>query len=533
MKVKLLKEIKKVRVVRSLLLGIITSWLIKDFVTMAILAGKDFNSRSIFAQIGILAILILITSPFFFIFLLFVNSFSDQKFLKLIKYKIEQFNPSPFNQLLIVMITTGLLFVILQTLLIKVSWSPFTWSPIESIPSGLGIGGDFQAGLNAPGQCLLRGGIPYVEDVCLSAYPPFSFLFGMLFSIFSTDFAYKVMLFIIYGTMIGSLYLVYKIVIFIFEDLTDQERLLVLFLETICGVIILNGYPFEFAVQRGNNDCIVIFLSLLAFWTFLKNPKKIWQVVFYLSMASQLKVYPIILFVVFFFYYKKSLILPLLAINLPLCLCLGPQAFLNYIKFLTEFSNSPFLWIGNHSTASFVHLITLFPSEIHAPLSWNLIFLIILVVPWMALLLDFFIFQTRESLLDYLLLFIVTLPLTCIIPSVSHDYKLVFLIPGMLLFLATTGLLYLKTGKPIWRVFFGINSILFLLISQSPLAIFQRFFPKYPESSLFDSGFSLPIWGVLLANKYPFIAGFELLVVYACLLYWGRKEIVSIPLPKN
>ena len=438
---------------------------------------------------------------------------------EIITIKTSQLSIKQLEHLIVIIIATGFLFLIIQTIITKINWSTLVWSPIDYIPAIKPIGIDFRNGIYRPAACILQGNIPpYTEGTnCSSTYPPISFLLGIPFTFLTENSAYVFVIFLLYGAIIGSIFLVYKIGVYIFEDSKNNERILSLIV-VVYGSMILIGYPFEFAVERGNYDSFAILLTLLALWIFVSSPKKIWWVVLYLSLATHLKVYPAILFIVFFSYYKKNIILPFFIINFLLSICLGPNVLLNFLKALIKFNDQPYIWIGNHSAISFATLLQNYLPVI--PLTWDKIFIIIPALLWISVVLLQYMSQSGKSYLNYMLLFSVTLPLTCIIPSVSHDYKLVVLLPGIILFLAFLSVQYLETREYKWLVIFCLSSILFLLFSQPP-------FFQHPFFILFNQLLN-PMWGIILGNKYPLVVGYEFLVVSACFLYyWRDKKIIS------
>ena len=88
MKIKLLRMKSLIWIFTSLVLGIITSLLIKDEVTPIFLAGKTFINRSLFIQISIFVSLVVFTSAFFFLILSILFSFKrHEKLQKGIKKK--------------------------------------------------------------------------------------------------------------------------------------------------------------------------------------------------------------------------------------------------------------------------------------------------------------------------------------------------------------------------------------------------------------------------------------------------------------
>jgi hypothetical protein len=125
------------------------------------------------------------------------------------------------------------------------------------------------------------------------------------------------------------------------------------------------------------------------------------------------------------------------------------------------------------------------------------------VASWAVVAINLFLSKEKSNF-DYIMLFMASVPLTCIIPSVSHDYKLVVLLPVIILFLAYVGMVYLQVGRFPLLIAFVSGSLLFVMLSLSTLMLTEKLTWFFPPSS---------IWITLLANKLPLILCFEFLSV--------------------
>jgi hypothetical protein len=230
-------------------------------------------------------------------------------------------------------------------------------------------------------------------------------------------------------------------------------------------------------------------LSLVGLWILLRSPRRLWLEVICFSAAAHLKVYPAVLLLLVFWKYGRSSLVPILVVNTAFLLCIGPGPALHFIERLTGVAATTASWVGNHSAASFGEMANGFLGARGMPPVPGVVFLALPVVIWLgsvAILL-----RRGFSGHGAVWLFAVSVPLMNLVPSTSHDYKLVLLGAPFAVLLVTLLEGYVRSGRrlPLAQVAVACSLLLFLSVS-------------YVE---------LPS---VLGNKYPFILGVQALLLW-------------------
>ena len=372
------------------------------------------------------------------------------------------------------------------------------WLYPDIIPYIKPIGTDFREGYYYPSKVLLEGKSPYV-DYNLN-YPPFSAVFSIPFTLLDVDTAYLVAACLIFALNIGSVGLGLSIARRVFtpspgkagtnEELSLSPITVHATLVAQMAAFGVTSYGFLFSVERGNLDAFPLFFSLLALWLLARSTasaKELWVSTLLIGIAAHLKIYPAALFVLVAWKYGRKSLLPILLVNIVLFFCAGiPQA-VQFFQQIVTYSANPFIWVGNHSAVSFAHYVNSYLGEhlgIQLP---SLLFYLLPVALWTLGIWK--LWRKGFSPANLTWLYLLTVPLLCLIPSVSHDYKLVIHTPAFAM------LLYWLLAGP-WagqiRQFVGLLILLALLflIGRSPVL--------------------LP---TLLKNKYPFILAFQFIIL--------------------
>jgi hypothetical protein len=359
------------------------------------------------------------------------------------------------------------------------------------IPSGV----DFRKGLYYPAEAVLRGDNPYSSRAYI--YPPFAAVFSIPFRLFPVQTAYYILVMLLFLFNIGSIFLALQIAENVFPKNNGNgsfERS-GLFYSVFWGVsaLTLSTYGFIFSVERGNVDIFPIFFSLLALWVLIKKPGWLWPQVLLVAIATHLKIYPAVLFVLLLWKHGWKSLLPIFVVNTLLLFISGPANGIEFIRVIIQYSNSPYIAVFNHSAASFGsfvnnHLINSFSLMIPP-----ILFVLAPVLIWVVG--AYVLWKRKYSSINAVLLFLVSVPLMNLIPSTSHDYKLVILSSAVAICVYFLCLGFASTGK--WRYIFQLVALMTIMY------FITRSYTMLPT---------------MLASKYPFILmiqGIFLLTVFS------------------
>jgi len=317
---------------------------------------------------------------------------------------------------------------------------------------------------------LLRGISPYQTA---EWYPPLVYLLYIPFALMDYHIAY--------GTQVVALCIVNFLNVFLSIHLSAhvlrKERGLQAFDQifglALCGLFLIaslfTSYGFIFSLERGNSDAYAMFFSILFLWITIKQPKEIWAATLALTLAIHIKIYPLILGVLLFWKYGRRSLVPFLTLNAALLCILGPSNGIAFLKSIQQLAGAPFLWIGNHSAASWTQTI-MNTSERNIP-AWTAFFTALPIFIW--LLGTGRLIKSGFSESRAILLFASSIPLMEVLPSTSHDYKLVISYTLIGIFSVFLTLAYLRSGKR--RDLISLGGLLFLtiLISRSYVISFS------------------------------------------------------------
>ena len=376
-----------------------------------------------------------------------------------------------------------------------------TWDRPYLFPYIKPIGTDFRIGMFYPAMVLLEGQSPYEHYNLI--YPPFTAVFSIPFRLFDIKTAYILQVILLYMANIATIYIAARSAASGLDQ--DQEPSLlnpalnVVFLSIV--FLTLNSYGFLFSLERGNFDIYAQFFSVLGLWLLLKRPDRrdrLWLQVVLISLAAHLKVYPAILFFLVLWRHGWKSLLPLFTVNLALLLCTGPVYAWQFVQTIVQYTQEPFIWIGNHSGASFADFVN---SYLAARLGFTLPGLLFTAVPLLVWAVGTFELWRRERTpANALLFFCLSVPVMNLVPTVSHDYKLVILSAPLTIILYWLVKSYTETGKPVELAKMAAFMFLALFLT--------RLFSITPP---------------VLMNKYPFILMMEGLIALM-ILFPGRLE---------
>jgi hypothetical protein len=322
-----------------------------------------------------------------------------------------------------------LLIYFLNNILTSINYHTGRWEAPYLFPLMEPVGADFRAGYYDPARYLMEGKSPYLENGLI--YPPFSALFAVPFTLFPVETAYALQVALLFFLNMATIYLAIQCLRLALSQMGLVPGLEARSAGTLLFVLVsfytLTGYGFIFSAERGNFDIYPQFFSILALWMLIKKPSQIWLPVILISLAAHLKIYPAALFVLILWVHGRKSLLPLLVANLFLLLIIGPFNAVEFLKTFTAYTFQPYLWEGNHSAASFTAYLNQYTLEYLGISLPEWLFYVAPVLIWAGGVLILRKWGKKSRPLSLVLLFVLSVPLMNLLPSVSHDYKLVLL----------------------------------------------------------------------------------------------------------
>jgi len=395
----------------------------------------------------------------------------------------------------VILITLAVAFIYAYNhVLPAIDFHAMLWKVPQTVPALKTVGNDFKAGLYEPGSLLWKGQSPYI----ISQYPPLPSVIGMFFALLSYPVAYLIQILILFGLNIVTLWIVVNIICAVcrqgIEWADDVIRgspytlfALVLFMD-------LTSYGFDFSIERGNYDIYAHFFAVLGLWLLVTKPGHVWLPVLAISLAVHCKLYPVVLFIIIIWRYGWKCLMPIVVTNALLLLMLGPANLLCFVDKQWLLIQEPYLWIGNHSARSFTQTV-LIPLGVSSHwVSWGVTALPVVI--WLVG--AFLLWKRGYHVRHAMLFFMLSVPLMCVLPSTSNDYKLVILYAPCLMLLAGLLFNYIQEGR--WR---DLLMIAVLLVAMGFLSSSFYLIP--------------PLW---LQNKYPFILLIQAIVL--AVIAWSR-----------
>lgn len=272
----------------------------------------------------------------------------------------------------------------------------------------------------------LRKGLQNYLDIP-NIYTPFVTVALLPLTLLTAVSAYRLFTIIILTSLFASLFFSLR------EKWSASARLQVALLAFTGVCILFQTYPINFSLERGNSD--IIAAAFMAGSLFYVTRNRLLLSVVFLTVATQFKVYPVILFLFLFTRFGWKSVLHFTIANLLCLLIIGPSGAGKFIASLYQFASAPYLWVGNHSWHSFLHflrldgLIELETEEIARSVGYSLFLL-----SFGFLALRYFIQNYRCSKFltsgvqcfsgSEVGLIGICFCLMSLLPSVGHDYKL-------------------------------------------------------------------------------------------------------------
>ncbi len=401
--------------------------------------------------------------------------------------------------LLILLVNAVLPLINLQTGYIEM---PYLFPAIRP------VGADFRKGLYEPAGALLKGQTPYHSGVF--PYPPFAAVFGLPFRLFSSQTGYLVLVILLFACTVAAIPLSLRIAQTVFSPRngpasSERGRLA----QTVfwqMAVLTLASYGFIFSVERGNFDIIPLFFSLLAVWLLIRQPRWLWPQVILLSLATHLKIYPAVLFVLLLWKHGWKSLLPVFVVNLGLLFITGPANVGYFLGMIIPYSGNPFIFVGNHSAVSFASYVNHFLSSRASITIPAFLFLLVPLLVWGVG--AFILWKRKYSPLNAVLLYMLSVPLMNLIPSTSHDYKLVILSSPLAICLYFFYLDFVQTRK--WADILSLAAVMGLLV------LLTRSYTLLPQ---------------ILMNKYPFIFLLQVGFLFTALRFSRQAETTEVAQP--
>lgn len=479
--------------ISSLSAGIINCFLHK-ILTPLLFGGRSFSGRS-----EIFQVLIYLTNWLFLAVALFIIMYALQNLFHIPLRFDPIINFSSNHRLFLVVLLIGgaisLIFFFNNVFgfLYFTSWKMIFNDPFPLVNP---VGIDMRTGIYADPKMILEGQNIYEE--MHSNYPPFSNIFFLPLQLLNENAAYVVMVFVLLFSNIATLVLTIILVRdFILTKMNiDQIKVNFLSLFLFFSILFytLSSYGFIFSIERGNYDSIAFLFAMLSIYFLLKKPDSIWLQVIMLGIATHLKIYPAALYFVLLVKHGKKIIFPTILVNLILLASLGFRNAYLFIDVLIHYTLTPMTWIGNHSGYSFASILYDANPELAASLPslrWILSFIPIII--W--LITSGIAIKYLKDKIRILYLTMVAAPLMCLLPTVSHDYKLIILSAPLIIFIAVLVYKLLVSSK-LWDY---AHLIIVLLCAW----LIGRSYTLYPNKSLF------------INNKYSIILVFAILMIPA------------------
>jgi len=312
--------------------------------------------------------------------------------------------------------------------------SRLRWERQETIERSLLLGKDYHY-IHTRVRAFLSSG---PGGVVKSVYPPFVTLFNLPTCLLPYRSAYvlQVLLLIAANTAVIALGVSLGFRVFgagAVGPERDPEGQAALLLQGLFAVsfaaLQFTSYGFLFSIERGNYDIFAMLFSVLCIASTLGDDRRVWLPCLFAAIAVNLKLYPAILVPFLLLRFRGKAVLPLLGFNVVFLLALGPADLMQYCRDMAGYAREHHAWIGNHSGASYAHLLAA-----DTGLDEGALRLACTVGPLLIWALGFVAVQKRwrGDARAVLHLSIAVFPMA-VVPAASHDYKLVIFIVPLIL----------------------------------------------------------------------------------------------------
>lgn len=334
-------------------------------------------------------------------------------------------------------------------------------------------------------------------------YPPFNAVLNIPTALFPYNIAYTLQIILLYLINIIVVFMIvnisFAIILPSFRVSQSDEKnyfsLLKIIIIVLFSFLQVMSYGFLFSIERGNCDIYALFFCILALWQMIKRPSNIWMQCLFISIAVHIKLYPVILMPLLLWLHRRKSILPLITINIFLLFILGPKVGFNFIKGMISFSQEPYVWIGNHSAFSYVMQTS---SSIFSNEQRNIIYTYFPIILWCISIIA--LFKRGLNSTNILLYFLASIFLMSILPTTSHDYKLVIQIFPILALSSLFILNFVKNGNS------NLLSVIYLIFLTFVMFILLNISRSYVNPFFAE-------------NKYPFILILQIFSTFIIVFY--------------
>ncbi len=514
----------------AFILSFLTTLFVKDAITPLLFFGKNYGGRGIWIQLGILGAYILIL---FLIFLLSISilcllfpkiAIQLRQKLDLWRKMIKADNKARIYLVLLILGFGfgGIYFV--NNVLPSIDTMAWKYSAPQTVPAAYPAGIDFRVCLYRTANIKFFGTQApesVVATTYTSCFPPLVDFLSMPFLLLDENSAYSVQIGLLFlGNIISLLIVAYLAKEYLFSDFGFEginTALLAVFIFFAMLFYTFSSYPFMFSIERGNFDIYTMVFALAAVLCLFKFPRNVWLPVILLSIATHLKIYPAILFVLLFYKHGKKMILPTLLVNIVFLFILGIQNGLGFLKSLflltSSVSNGSDYWVANHSATTFAKIIA-DKTNLTMPSYFNVlsnslsrVFILVPIILWCLAAIT--LFRQKYSERNALLWLMVSIPVMDMIPSTSFDYKSVILSSAVFFLLALLTRNIVKKRSLVDFIQLGAVLVILLFLGRSYV--------------FFDPSQSI------ISDKYLWSLSLEALMVFNILKnYYSERKIKGL-----
>lgn len=508
----------------SVFLGALLVWITKTGIAGLFWKGMEFYKLDLFSQFMLMVISGFVFFSIFYILTTLIIKLIQKRPSKIrtLFQKIFDEFPHDINKqvnaaILVLAIGFCTIFFI-NNILPKIDTK--TWSYVEkdTLPVQAPVGYDFRIGSYETAQNLVASHFKQIraDGSYSSIYPPFVALINIPYLLLDENSAYLVHVGFIFLANIACIVLAALMARDYLFPVLGLEKFISNLISGFLffGILIytFSSYSFNFSIERGQTDIFALLLGMLTIWVLLKKPDSLWLQVILLSVATHLKIYPAVLFLILLKKHGKKLILPALAVNLVLIFILGPNLAFSFLHTITSGSGlgagvgNIWTWIGSHSTYSFADYLARDSANRSNNLLilWPILTLLVLEL-WLS---ATFVLFKKNSPQNIVLFLLISIPLMDLFPSVSMDYKLVILSPAALLLFAI--IIGQIVNRPRLFDYFQLGVILLLLLLIGrPFALSPIDSHALNQSASFfiDNKFlwSFALEGIIVWNIYQYL----------------------------
>ena len=362
-------------------------------------------------------------------------------------------------------------------------WARFggeTWGLVLPLAHPTGI--DFRDGLYEPARAF---------STAASGWPPLTLLLGLPFTLLSFSAGHVVHVCVLVLLAAASVVLSAKLAAGVVgaPSASDEpaagaaqtvpgpgatpspRQVSALAVGLVAGLWLFTSYGFMYEIERGNIDLYALFFALLSVWLMLRSSRSPWWPALALAVSIDLKLYPGVLLVLLFWRYRWRAVVPVLVTNVALLLVGGPGNVLHTLSGQsTVQGNVVAFWWGNHSARALAHVLHAADGLPELPL-----YVLLLLVPLALWGLTMYLLVRRGwSQRTAVLAAAASVPVMSVVPSISHDYKLVLYVFPLAVLVAVAGA-WSRRDLLVWSLLFGLLAWVLVQLSRSALVIAPAF----------------------------------------------------------